>query len=63
LSPRREALDAAVQVRHRGTPIGASIRIDGDRAMAQLAEPTIAAPGQAAVIYDGDRVLAGGWLA
>jgi len=25
-------------------------------------QPTVAAPGQAAVFYDGDRVLAGGWV-
>ena len=39
-----------------------SVTIDGDRARVALAEPTVAAPGQAAVIYDGDRVLAGGWI-
>ncbi len=67
LSPPRAQLSASVQVRHRGAPIPAEIRIDSDgataRAIVQLAEPTVAAPGQAAVIYDGDRVLAGGWVA
>jgi tRNA-specific 2-thiouridylase len=63
LSPPRDALSATVQVRHRGQPIAATIRIDGAHAAVQLAEPTVAAPGQAAVIYDGDRVLAGGWVA
>ena len=63
LSAPRPALSAAVQVRHRGAPIAADIRVDGDRALATLAAPTVAAPGQAAVIYDGDRVLAGGWIA
>ncbi len=62
LSPPRDALSAAVQVRHRGTPIAAQIDITADRAHVQLAAPTVAAPGQAAVIYDGDRVLAGGWV-
>ncbi|NVB83231.1 MAG: tRNA 2-thiouridine(34) synthase MnmA [Kofleriaceae bacterium] len=57
------SLSAAVQVRHRGTPIPAEIAIDGDRATARLAEATVAAPGQAAVLYAGDRVLAGGWIA
>ncbi|MBL9016531.1 MAG: tRNA 2-thiouridine(34) synthase MnmA [Myxococcales bacterium] len=61
-APRAE-LRAAVQVRHRGAPIAAEIEINGDRARVRLAEPTVAAHGQAAVIYDGDRVLAGGWLA
>ena len=63
LSAPRTALSAAVQVRHRGTPIPAEIAIEGDRATVMLCDPTVAAPGQAAVIYDGDRVLAGGWLA
>ena len=62
LSERRTELSAAVQVRHRGTPIPATIAIENERAIARLTEPTVAAPGQAAVIYDGDRVLAGGWL-
>jgi tRNA-specific 2-thiouridylase len=60
--PRRE-LRAHVQVRHRGAPIAAEVAIAGDRADVRLAEPTVAAPGQAAVLYDGDRVLAGGWIA
>jgi len=63
LSPRVEALTAHVQVRHRGTPIEVQATITGDRATLRLAEPTVAAPGQAAVLYDGDRVLAGGWIA
>jgi len=63
LAPARPRLRVAVQVRHRGTPIEADVAIEGDRATVQLAEPTIAAPGQAAVLYDGNRVLAGGWIA
>jgi tRNA-specific 2-thiouridylase len=63
LAEPRAALAASVQVRHRGTPIAADVTIAGDRAKLRLAAPTVAAPGQAAVIYDGDRVLAGGWIA
>lgn len=62
LSPPRTSLDASLQVRHRGTPIAARCTIEDDRATVALAEPTVAAPGQAAVIYAGDRVLAGGWI-
>lgn len=62
LAPRRLAMAAAVQVRHRGAAIPATVRIEGDHARVTLAEPTVAAHGQAAVIYDGDRVLAGGWV-
>jgi tRNA-specific 2-thiouridylase len=63
LSPPRPALSATLQVRHRGAAIPAEVRVDAERATVQLAEPTVAAPGQAAVIYAGDRVLAGGWVA
>ena len=63
LTPAADRLEAHVQVRHRGAPIAATIAIADGRAMAQLSEPTVAAAGQAAVIYAGDRVLAGGWIA
>jgi tRNA-uridine 2-sulfurtransferase len=63
LSSPRPALSAAVQVRHRGAPIAAEITVDGNHATARLHEPTVAAPGQAAVLYAGNRVLAGGWIA
>ncbi len=63
LSAPQSALSAQVQVRHRGTPIAADITVHGDAAVVQLREPTVAAPGQAAVLYDGNRVLAGGWIA
>jgi tRNA-specific 2-thiouridylase len=56
------SLRASVQVRHRGTPIPADIEVEGNVARVRLAEPTVAASGQAAVIYAGERVLAGGWL-
>jgi tRNA-uridine 2-sulfurtransferase len=55
--------DVRVQVRHRGEPAAATVDVDGDRARVTLAAPRVAAPGQAAVIYAGDRVLAGGWIA
>jgi hypothetical protein len=65
--PTVGAIVQRVQVRHRGTPIAAEIHIEADpaadRATVQLAEPTVAAPGKAAVIYESDRVLAGGWVA
>ncbi|HEY5927428.1 MAG TPA: tRNA 2-thiouridine(34) synthase MnmA [Kofleriaceae bacterium] len=63
LSAPQSALSALVQIRHRGTPIAAEVAVDGDRATVRLGEPTVAAPGQAAVLYAGNRVLAGGWIA
>src|SRR5580704_5732875 len=62
LAAPRDAFEASVQVRHRGTPIAARISVSGTRASVELAEPVVAAPGQAAVFYDADRVLAGGWI-
>ncbi len=62
LAAPQPSLRAAVQIRHRGIPIAADITVTGDRATVTLAEPAIAAAGQAAVVYDGDRVLAGGWI-
>jgi tRNA-specific 2-thiouridylase len=54
---------AAVQVRHRGQPLAAAVECLPDRrARALLDEPAVAAPGQAAVLYDGDTVLGGGWI-
>jgi tRNA-specific 2-thiouridylase len=54
-----------VQVRHRGAPHPAEIEPDGASGLIVRFsdEGVIAAPGQAAVLYDGDRVLGGGWIA
>ena len=64
----RGRLSAAVQVRHRGAPIDASIDV-GDEPGGRVTRVrlagdarTIAAPGQAAVFYRGDAVLGGGWI-
>jgi tRNA-specific 2-thiouridylase len=60
----REGMTAQVQVRHRSTPSSAIVWFDGSRAKVRFDMPVRAvAAGQAAVIYDGDRVLGGGWIA
>jgi len=51
-----------VQVRHRGPRLPATVEPCGDHAVVQLADDTVAAPGQAAVFYDGERVVGGGWI-
>ena len=53
---------AAVRIRHRATPVEATINPLGDRRWAVRTDTPVwaAAPGQAAVLYDGDEVLGGG---
>ena len=56
--------DAQVQIRYRHRPVAAHVtRGEGGKACVRFAEPEQAAtPGQAAVFYDGARVLGGGWI-
>jgi tRNA-specific 2-thiouridylase len=57
-------LEATVKIRynHPGTPATVS-PLGNDRARVRLHEPQRAVtPGQAAVLYDGDVVLGGGWI-
>lgn len=62
LAPPQASVTGVVQLRHRGTPVTFEATIEGTLAKLSLAEGVVAAPGQAAVLYDGDRVLAGGWV-
>lgn len=57
-------LRASVQVRYRSRPELATIQpLPDGRARVVFDAPVKAiAPGQAAVFYDGDRVLGGGWI-
>ena len=57
-------LPAQVKVRARHVPAAASLLFDGRSAVrVQFAEAVSAVtPGQAAVFYDGTRVLGGGWI-
>jgi tRNA-specific 2-thiouridylase len=51
-------LEGRVQVRAHGTPLPARARLDGDIVRVELHEPAMGvAPGQAAVLYDGTRVV------
>ncbi len=60
----RGSVRAEVQLRHRGRPAPATVELDGPRARVRFDAPVgAAAPGQAAVLYDGARVLGGGWIA
>ncbi len=57
-------ITATAQIRHRHRPAPGRVRaIDHARAEFEFDEPQAAVtPGQAAVFYDGDVVMAGGWI-
>ncbi len=55
-------LRAAVKLRARDSLRASNIYPDGRGATLELDEPAIAAPGQAAVFYQGSRILGGGFI-
>ena len=60
----REGRRVAVKLRSTQTPAPGRVRATDAGAEIVLEEPQYGvAPGQAAVIYDGTRVLGGGWIA
>jgi tRNA-specific 2-thiouridylase len=56
--------DATVRIRYNHAGAAARVRITGPSAFTvEFAEPVAAiTPGQAAVAYDGDTLLGGGWI-
>ena len=59
-----EQIEATVKIRynHPGT-VATITPLENDRAHVRLCDPQRAVtPGQAAVIYDADIVLGGGWI-
>jgi tRNA-uridine 2-sulfurtransferase len=62
--PGVRSLTALVQIRSRHEPASAEVVLGNGGAEVRFADPVSSpAPGQAAVLYDGDRVLGGGWIA
>jgi tRNA-specific 2-thiouridylase len=59
-----EPMRVKVKIRHRHEPAWATLEPSGvDEATATFDEPQRAVtPGQAAVFYDGDEVVGGGWI-
>ena len=57
-------LACQVKIRYRSRPVEATVEVlPGGRFRVDFREPRHGiAPGQAAVCYDGDRVLGGGWI-
>jgi len=63
-APPPQALQTTVQIRYRHQPVMADVHPEApDRAHVVLHAPQFAVtPGQAAVFYDGDTVIGGGWI-
>jgi tRNA-specific 2-thiouridylase len=71
-APGGDGFRADVRIRHRGAPIPSTVRPAGGDAIGAAADPDgswtvetdapvwAAAPGQAAVLYAGERCLGGG---
>ena len=58
-----DACRVSARIRYNGRPASAVLHHDGDGAVLWFDEPQRAVtPGQAAVFYDGDRVLGGGFI-
>jgi tRNA-specific 2-thiouridylase len=63
--PARDGTAVAAKLRSTQEPVPARIypaAAEGAAELALLAPAGAAAPGQAAVLYDGERVLGGGWI-
>ena len=62
----REAgsMKCLAKIRYNHSPVPATLRVtDTDEFELRFDEPqTAVTPGQAAVLYDGDVVLGGGWI-
>ncbi|MGH2500166.1 MAG: tRNA 2-thiouridine(34) synthase MnmA, partial [Candidatus Limnocylindria bacterium] len=59
-APPAERFDSAVMLRYRGMPLACTVEVSGTDAVLELAVPALVAPGQAAVLYEGDEVIGGG---
>lgn len=64
ITPLQIPMSATVKIRHRHEPSAAVLEpLDSSRVRVCFEVPQRAVtPGQAAVFYSGDRVLAGGWI-
>lgn len=59
-----DEFECLAQIRYQHTAAPARVeRLSGDRVRVSFGQPQYGvAPGQALVLYDGDRVLGGGWI-
>jgi len=62
IEPPGSPLRCTVKLRAREAPHGATAVVGPGGTVVQLDGPTLAAPGQGCVIYDGERLLGGGFI-
>jgi tRNA-specific 2-thiouridylase len=64
VDPPAEPTPCHVKIRYNAAPVAATVQpTDDDSLAVRFESPQFAvAPGQAAVCYRGDRVIAGGWI-
>ena len=62
IAPPQARLRCDVKLRARDVLRPAAVRVTAAGAEVDLETPALPAPGQACVIYDGDRVLGGGFI-
>jgi tRNA-specific 2-thiouridylase len=59
----RTSFDTTVKLRYRSEAVPCHVEVKGDRAEIELKTPVFGvAMGQAAVFYDGNRLIGGGWI-
>jgi tRNA-uridine 2-sulfurtransferase len=66
VSPPQESLQVSAQIRYNSRAVACQVtpRDQGQAIDVQFLEPAVGvAPGQLCVLYDGQRVLGGGWIA
>lgn len=63
-TPDEDEFDAEVQIRYRAPAVSCRVRLTADgRCEVRFAQPHSAVtPGQAAVVYRGEKLLGGGWI-
>lgn len=60
----RKSFDTTVKLRYRTRAVPCHVEIVGNTATLKLKEPVLGvAKGQAAVFYDGNKLIGGGWIA
>jgi tRNA-specific 2-thiouridylase len=63
LAPVDRPLTVKIRHRHAGAPAQLRLDVNGHYQVRLAQAQRAVTPGQAAVLYDGDRVLGGGWIA